>query len=624
MIEIWNYFSKIAVLYHRSHSWRWYAMRATIILTRGINGRRSEDPGSINQNRFSPHVSQNSHFAGISRSGDIQQSTFSGSNFPLHLQVNPSNASSRSVASSHRSSSMNVWRDRLGFSNHRITVIGEGSTVESNYDTADNSTNVSISNQNDNRSSSTISPSIATLEGQHRQMILQTRHRFQFAVTSVALVFSLLLFAILICWVVFTSAYILSVDKVCDVPLKNYYWWSTLQLLLDVFRADIMRFCCCHNTATPGNDNGSEARSNNDNNSRNTSRQDAIINLHREIGPSAPQNVVISEITPNNSVRFTSQTPPSAPPMSSLSPEATRSIPLRISVYNMVYFTYAIWVINLGCTSVFYDARISDGPTCLATAPELFASGRAFCILTLMAWTAIVLGYLVPICYWTFVVGGGGARGFLDQLASSGSVVAPAPTVPQSFAHYVPYLPLVNLDDPGFVTGVYPKDCCICMNEFHLESNKSSVGQVEESKLSHSSTGTARGIQDVIIITPCRHLFHRQCCLEWMELARTCPVCRTDLVEALQLSFHDRRQNATVEEGWQSMNTAIQSHDSPSSPLGVVRQMWSVPQWLLMSHNPRRQGTRPFSVSQHEDDSVTDEEADEESGGDNSGVTNVD
>jgi hypothetical protein len=58
----------------------------------------------------------------------------------------------------------------------------------------------------------------------------------------VALIFSLLLFSILICWVVFTSAYVLSIEKQCDVPIKQYFWLATLQLILDVFRTDIMRF----------------------------------------------------------------------------------------------------------------------------------------------------------------------------------------------------------------------------------------------------------------------------------------------------------------------------------------------------------------------------------------------
>lgn len=38
---------------------------------------------------------------------------------------------------------------------------------------------------------------------------------------------------------------------------------------------------------------------------------------------------------------------------------------------------------------------------------------------------------------------------------------------------------------------------------------------------------------EVIVTTPCEHVFHKHCCQEWFQLARTCPVCRTDIPEAL-------------------------------------------------------------------------------------------
>lgn len=76
----------------------------------------------------------------------------------------------------------------------------------------------------------------------NNQQLFQVRYRFLFLMTMVALLFSLLLFALLLCWVVFTSAYVVSIDKSCDVPLKTYYWLTTVQLLLDVFRTDIMKY----------------------------------------------------------------------------------------------------------------------------------------------------------------------------------------------------------------------------------------------------------------------------------------------------------------------------------------------------------------------------------------------
>ena len=41
---------------------------------------------------------------------------------------------------------------------------------------------------------------------------------------------------------------------------------------------------------------------------------------------------------------------------------------------------------------------------------------------------------------------------------------------------------------------------------------------------------------EVIVATPCEHVFHKRCCQEWLTLSRTCPVCREDLPEALGMS----------------------------------------------------------------------------------------
>jgi Ring finger domain len=71
---------------------------------------------------------------------------------------------------------------------------------------------------------------------------VRINRRFQLVITAIALLFSLLLFGIMISWVVLTSAFVVSWDKPCDLPLKPYFWLVTLQLVLDVFRTDIMRF----------------------------------------------------------------------------------------------------------------------------------------------------------------------------------------------------------------------------------------------------------------------------------------------------------------------------------------------------------------------------------------------
>ena len=41
---------------------------------------------------------------------------------------------------------------------------------------------------------------------------------------------------------------------------------------------------------------------------------------------------------------------------------------------------------------------------------------------------------------------------------------------------------------------------------------------------------------EVIVATPCEHVFHKRCLREWFQLSRTCPVCRTDVPEALGMT----------------------------------------------------------------------------------------
>lgn len=44
--------------------------------------------------------------------------------------------------------------------------------------------------------------------------------------------------------------------------------------------------------------------------------------------------------------------------------------------------------------------------------------------------------------------------------------------------------------------------------------------------------------EDVLVMTECNHVFHKSCCEEWLNHARTCPVCRQDIPSTLNLSLH--------------------------------------------------------------------------------------
>lgn len=70
---------------------------------------------------------------------------------------------------------------------------------------------------------------------------IRITRRFQLLVVLVGLIFSVLLFSIMVTWVVLMSAYVVSIDDGCDLPLKPYFWLATIQLMLDVFRKEIMK-----------------------------------------------------------------------------------------------------------------------------------------------------------------------------------------------------------------------------------------------------------------------------------------------------------------------------------------------------------------------------------------------
>ncbi len=45
---------------------------------------------------------------------------------------------------------------------------------------------------------------------------------------------------------------------------------------------------------------------------------------------------------------------------------------------------------------------------------------------------------------------------------------------------------------------------------------------------------------DEIVGTECSHIFHKQCCEEWLRYARTCPICRTDIPNSIANNDENR------------------------------------------------------------------------------------
>lgn len=183
-------------------------------------------------------------------------------------------------------------------------------------------------------------------------------------------------------------------------------------------------------------------------------------------------------------------------------------VPLRVLLYNVAYLVYAALVLRLGIVSVFVRES-----TCYNTAPELFLASAVFMCISLLAWMLIIVGYIIP--YATVAVlltrNGyfpnadfddlndieGNRRGRLIGILPN-NLSNPAPP------ECVEKLRVIMYDE---INDSSQKECCICLQDY------------------------APG--DGIVATPCEHVFHKQCCKEWLNLSRSCPICRRDIVEAL-------------------------------------------------------------------------------------------
>jgi hypothetical protein len=319
-------------------------------------------------------------------------------------------------------------------------------------------------------------------ERRARMRWIRINRRFQLVITIVALLFSLLLFSILICWVVLTSVFAVSFDKSCDVPLKPYYWLVTFQLVLDVFRSDIMRF------------------------------------------------------------------------VFSWDANSNQRIPCRVLAYNLAYLAYAMLVLRLGIICIFFQ----DG-TCEKTAPELFNASAAFISLSIAAWVTILGGYLLPFCVVAAMLTYNGYNpASLDTMADMPAVFPAAYSSTGAPAGCIELLPVVQV----VCDGDFPRECCICMEEFRTT--------------------------DMVVETGCKHLFHKQCCREWLLQARTCPVCRTDVPSHLPLNG----------SGSSSPPPSSQIPIGPTGRpvVGLLRLLHHSEGSSLVSHHPNTPGDVPSRV----------------------------
>eukprot|EP00804_Cyclotella_cryptica_P014135 CCRYP_005568-RB/>CCRYP_005568-RB protein AED:0.01 eAED:0.01 QI:163/1/1/1/1/1/3/362/790 len=149
-------------------------------------------------------------------------------------------------------SSVEIEEDNLSSQNALAQVSSDhGASMHESTVTTDEQPTTSLvemnaipSTRNINSSSVNVLDPSSDPNRRARSRWIQINRRFQLTIKIVALLFSLLLFGILVCWVFLITCYVISLDQVCDVPLKAYFWLSTLQLVLDIFRADITKWMC--------------------------------------------------------------------------------------------------------------------------------------------------------------------------------------------------------------------------------------------------------------------------------------------------------------------------------------------------------------------------------------------
>jgi len=133
--------------------------------------------------------------------------------------------------------------------------------------------------------------------------------------------------------------------------------------------------------------------------------------------------------------------------------------------------------------------------TCATTNPDLFFWVR---FLVIFGTVIVVLMMALPLFFYLvilivlFLVRSGGLKNHRAAREDTLSLLKTVEYQPDLFA------------DPADPNDQRPSgECCCCVEEFNSEK--------------------------AIVQTPCGHYFHQSCLGDWLKLARTCPLCRTDL-----------------------------------------------------------------------------------------------
>ena len=95
--------------------------------------------------------------------------------------------------------------------------------------------------------------------------------------------------------------------------------------------------------------------------------------------------------------------------------------------------------------------------------------------------------------------------------------------------NFVETLQVVPYEADQFNDDTYAKECPICF-EVH---DPNPYPTPYPSPICFEAFDAQDGDRS-ILMTPCQHLYHKSCLEGWMKGNRSCPLCRTDLVVAVE------------------------------------------------------------------------------------------
>lgn len=161
-------------------------------------------------------------------------------------------------------------------------------------------------------------------------------------------------------------------------------------------------------------------------------------------------------------------------------------VPARVKLYHLAVTAFAFVWHCIGIYWVFSDSNIdATKPACSKAVPQLYNAARAYSLCSVI-FTAF------------FIVNIIGAHTILRFAYQNGFIRAP---------NAAPFGALDRnarvVDKESFDEG--HTSCAVCMEDY-----KSSE-------------------KDVIQLHACGHVFHRQCLSGWLNVNRTCPLCREDI-----------------------------------------------------------------------------------------------